>query len=106
MPWVTGPKRRPYYTQARKVGGRVYFTYIGSGPEAERIAAEDLRRRQERERQRQVVRAERAEVNQIGRSLDGLHVAADALLHAALLEAGYHQHHRSEWRRYQAQESP
>jgi hypothetical protein len=59
MGWVRCGKNRSYYYRAFKRNGRVFTRYLGRGPEAEQAAHEDTRRRQERDTQRQDLRAAR-----------------------------------------------
>lgn len=47
MGWETRRNNR-YYYRARKVGGRVVKEYVGAGPVAETVAAQDARVRSER----------------------------------------------------------
>ncbi len=88
-----------YYTRSRKVNGRVVREYVGTGEVAELVAQKDALERGRREAERAARRAERAEVEALDAPLNQLNDLADLLARAALVAAGFRQHHRSEWRR-------
>jgi hypothetical protein len=79
------------YTRSRKVNGRVAREYLGTGEAAEQAARQDTLARQEREARRAAMAALAA--------LDALAELTDLLARAALVAAGYRQHHRGEWRK-------
>ena len=88
-----------YYTRSRKVNGRIIREYVGTGLVAELAAQQDAeelaQRLAERERlQHEAVRwaATTTPLAELSRILDGLSAAA-------LIAAGYHQHHRGAWRK-------
>jgi hypothetical protein len=84
-----------YYTRSRKVNGRVVREYVGTGPLAELAAQTDALRQEEREARR----AELAELAALDAPLDDLAELTDLLARAALVAAGYRQHHRGDWRK-------
>ncbi|HVA91060.1 MAG TPA: hypothetical protein VNL71_14600 [Chloroflexota bacterium] len=98
MGWETRARGGRYYTQSRRVGGRVVREYIGTGTLAEAAA---FLARCERERLTDE-RAARLAYRQQYAVLDAPlaefcdHVAE--LTNGALVAAGYHQHKR-EWRK-------
>jgi len=99
MGWETRRGRGSYYTRSRKVNGRVVREYIGTGLVAELTAREGALARRGREATAAGMRAERAGHTEAEAPLEALCEASDLLVRAALLAAGYRQHHRGEWRR-------
>lgn len=103
MAWETRSRGGRYYTQSKKIKGRVVRRYIGTGEYAELIARLDgmqaaRRRRRDAERARLLREAE-AETTRIDSDAALLGVLCDALLKRVMMDAGYHQHHRGEWRK-------
>ncbi len=90
---------RLYYYRSTKVGGRVVKEYAGAGLVGELAADLDAEQRVERQARADRERAERGRLEAIEAPLVELCGLADALAKAALLAAGYHRHHRGEWRR-------
>lgn len=78
MGWETRGNSR-YYYRKRKVAGRVVSEYVGTGLHAARVVAQEAAAREA--------------------ELDAFYDLTDALVGAALLNAGYHRHHRGEWRK-------
>jgi len=83
-----------YYIRRQTVHGRRVRTSLGRGPVAQAAAAVDAAHRQEQE----TARAERRHLTTLDRQSDEVGRCITQLLQATLLVAGYHQHHRSEWR--------
>ncbi|MDP9472374.1 MAG: hypothetical protein M3Q71_17180 [Chloroflexota bacterium] len=98
MGWETRSGRR-YYYRARKVNGRVVKDYMGAGPRAEIAALHDRWARQDRAATGKARRAERAELEAVDGELTDVDHAIEALTRATLVLAGYHRHHRGNWRR-------
>ena len=95
-----GKGGRSYYYRKRKLDdGRVVSEYVGSGPLATFAASRAEDDRRERAVAATTERAERDRMRADEAELDGFCTLADALARAALLNAGYHQHHRGEWRK-------
>lgn len=89
---------RLYYYRSRRVGGRVVKEYVGSGPDAELIVdVEEEARRAER-RRRESERAERELLSAEDKEVAEVYDLIDRVAKAALIEAGYRQHNRGEWR--------
>ena len=99
MGWETRARGGRYYTRSRKVNGRVVREYVGTGPLAELVAAGDAAERAERAEAAAALGAERERLAPAEAALTALDGAAEALARAALSAAGFHQHHRGEWRR-------
>jgi hypothetical protein len=92
-----------YYTRSKKVNGRVLREYVGTGRVALLVAQMDALERQQREAERAVDQAKRAELDAIDATLNELNQLAEVVTRAALVAAGYRQHKRSEWRKQRAQ---
>jgi hypothetical protein len=93
--WEKRRGRGKYYTRTRRVGGSLVREYLGTGPEAERAAAEDAARRADN----RALRTERSRLEAADAELDDLAETARAIAHAELLLGGFHQHDRGNWRR-------
>ena len=90
-----------YYYRARKVDGRVVKEYVGHGPAAEVMAAQDEASRVERRAAAEVRRTRQSQLTDLDRVTDATGASIETLLRASLVAAGYHRHHRGEWRRRQ-----
>src|SRR5262245_37542575 len=105
MAWETRNGRGAYYTRSRWVGGRVVREYVGAAgsPMAEISAAEDAMQREARERALADRRNERERLAALDAPVLALGALSEALLGAALVAGGYHQHARGGWRRRRGQ---
>jgi hypothetical protein len=90
---------RPYRYRSKRRNGRVTSEYGGSGQTALLIAAMETIESDERDWARHQEREERKRLDDLERDLDTLVGRGRSLAHSALTAAGYHQHHRGEWRR-------
>ena len=99
MSWECPRGKGRYYTRSRRVGGRVVREYLGTGPAAERAAAQDAERRAERLALAAEKRLQAERSREVAALLEAFCQLTDQLLAAALTEAGYHQHDRGAWRR-------
>jgi hypothetical protein len=87
-----------YYYQSEREGGRVRKRYVGSGEIAELIAHADATIRRTRTERREGARAEIEEAEGLASMADELNDAAEVLVRAEMLAAGYHRR-KGEWRR-------
>jgi hypothetical protein len=106
MAWEKRPRGGRYYYRCRRVGKRIVKEYLGRGPKAEQAAEEDARKRQARRLERLAIAEQRrrhdaalAVSRQFGRE-------TERLARLALAAAGYHQHHRHEWRKRRVRNQP
>jgi hypothetical protein len=99
MSWECPRGKGRYYTRSRRVGGRIVREYLGTGPAAERAAAQDAERRAERRALAAEKRIQEERLREVAALLEAFCQLTDQLLAAALTEAGYHQHDRGAWRR-------
>jgi len=99
MAWETRNGRGRYYTRSKRVKGRVVREYVGSGLIGEMAAVQDAERRAEREKQRSAWMSQRQEMEAIEGLVGDRRKALAALTGATLLQAGFHRHHRGEWRK-------
>jgi hypothetical protein len=90
---------RGYYYRGKKVSGEVRREYVGRGPAAQACAELDRLEREGRQADREAQDAERAALEALDEPMNELNDLADLVARAALLAAGYHQHHRGEWRK-------
>ena len=95
MGWELGR----YYTRSRKRNGRVVREYIGGGEVARLVAEMDAIDRDERKAKAAAWRAEKARMDSLDAEVAAVCCMADLVARAVLTAAGYHQHHRSEWRK-------
>jgi hypothetical protein len=102
MGWETRRGCGRYYTRSRKVNGRVVREYIGGGLVGTLAARDDDERRQREAVARERFRGKPETVNAAEARHERLNTVADALMTAALLDAGYHRHDRGHWRKRRA----
>jgi len=88
-----------YYYRKHKVNGRVVSEYIGTGLTARYVAVREAQARQEHNATAAKECGERAAIAAREADLDAFCALTDAFVAAALLDAGYHCHHRGEWRK-------
>ncbi len=90
---------RPYLYRSIRRGGRVTSEYVASGESAvliHRLEAADRQRAEDRsEEWKAEVRRMEAEDREVAEWFARVEAVADA----AMMAAGYHKHHRGEWRR-------
>ena len=99
MGWETRQRGGRYYIRSRKVGGRVVREYVGTGPLAELIAAQDAEARAKQLAASVALRAEQERMAPAEAALAELDALAELLAHGALVAAGYRRHHRGTWRK-------
>jgi predicted NAD-dependent protein-ADP-ribosyltransferase YbiA (DUF1768 family) len=98
-PWERRERGGLYYYRSRRVNGRVEKEYIGNGSLAKLAAEADALERHQREEEAKAWQAEREQLEALEELTEELCEAAELLTRAALLTAGYRQHHRGEWRK-------
>jgi hypothetical protein len=101
MAWEQRGNRR-YYYRSRKIGGRVVKEYLGAGAAGLLAAREDEARRRTRDAVRAALQADRDTFAAAATVHGERSRAADALMTAALVAAGYHRHDRGHWRKRHA----
>jgi len=94
-----GWDRRGYFYSARKINGRVVRSYVGSGKVAELAAELDVIERESRVIKKAEVKIELDRVAALDESVDEFDSLVEQLALAALDAAGFHRHHRGEWRK-------
>jgi hypothetical protein len=99
MGWETRRGSGRYYTRSRKVNGRIVREYVGTGLVAELVAQQDAEARAEKRAERERFQQEAARWACTAAPLTELSRLLDGLTAAALIAAGYHQHHRGAWRK-------
>ena len=99
MGWETRRGSGRYYTRSRKLNGRVIREYVGTGLVAELAAQQDAEGRAEKLAEQEHLHHEAARWASTAAPLTELSRLVDGLTAAALIAAGYHQHHRGEWRK-------
>lgn len=99
MAWETRNGRGRYYTRSRRDNGRVVREYVGTGPMAEAIALLDAQQRAEYLAERAAWQTERERMEDTEDRIQRFFESVTQLTGAALREAGYHRHHRGEWRK-------
>lgn len=88
-----------YYTRSRRINGGVVRVYIGTGARGEAAAQDDRDRRRKRQSEAEQRAAEEVQLDALEAPVAELSAAVDTLVRQELEAAGYHQHHRGEWRR-------
>ena len=99
MAWETRQRGGRYYTRSKKVDGRVIREYVGTGLVGELAAAADARARAQRQAQKAAWRTECERIELASAPLEEFCDVVETLAQVSLLLAGYHRHHRGEWRR-------
>src|SRR5215208_4406943 len=89
---------RPYYYRSRRVGDRVRKVYVGGGVLGEIAALEDEDRCRQREEEAAYWKEKQECFQRDAAFLEEIMNAANTLLRAHLIDAGFHSH-RGEWRR-------
>lgn len=102
MAWEQRRRGGHYYTRSRRVGGRVVREYLGTGSFAEALARGDAEARARRQERRVAEQSAHEEDAALMSLVEQLVAGTDALVAASLVLAGYHRHHRGEWRRRRA----
>ena len=86
---------RYYYRVVRNTEGRLTKRYYGRGPRAVRAAAEDT--------ERQAMRDKKRMDQKVWETLDSQVASLGTLMallsHSTLVDSGWYQHHRGEWRK-------
>jgi hypothetical protein len=90
---------RPYLYRSIRRNGRVTSQYLAGGEDAFLIDALERIEREKRDFDLWDKRSERKKLDDLERALDDLAEQAGDLARDALSAAGYHQHHRGEWRK-------
>ena len=103
MSWERRARGTRYYTRSKKVGGRIVRQYVGCGVVGELAAAADAAARLEAQEEARRWQARRAQVESAGEMSRRFADSVERLSRAALVLAGYHQHHRGEWRKVREQ---
>jgi hypothetical protein len=98
--WEKRKRGGRYYTRSRRSpkDGRVVREYVGSGPLAEIAAEEDRTKRELAEAKREREKEELGRLKALAAPLEELSEAAEILVHAHLVAAGYHRR-KGEYRR-------
>jgi len=99
MAWETRQRGGRYYTRSKKIGGRVIREYVGKGLAGELAAAADARARAKREAEKAAWRAEQERMEAALVPFEDFYEGVETLVRGSLILAGYHRHHRGEWRR-------
>jgi hypothetical protein len=90
---------RHYLYRSVRRNGRVTSEYLAGGEDAFLIHALEKDDRERQSFDRQEARSERKQLDDLERALDDLAEQARNLACDALSSAGFHQHHRGEWRK-------
>jgi hypothetical protein len=90
---------RPYLYKSIRQGSQVTSQYLGKGTDALLINAIETMDRNERDSERCWDADERKESNDLERALDELAERARLVAEQILELAGYHRHHRGDWRK-------
>jgi hypothetical protein len=90
---------RPYLYRSVWRAGRTTSQYVASGTDALLIDALEADERDLQRSDREQARGERKELDDLEQILDELAERARDLARDTLTGAGFHQHHRGEWRK-------
>jgi hypothetical protein len=95
-----------YLYRKERRGRTVHSVYVAGGEAAKVFQASDALIRQIKAEERQAELEERDGGRDQARRLNALSKACQALAGLALIEAGYHQHKRGEWRKRRTMDEP
>ena len=101
MGWEKRGNNRYYYQKIR-IGGRVFSQYVGNGETAQLISQIEESRQEIAEWRARDERLEREAMRDLARTPPDVQQVLQEARRAtaeALTAAGYHQHHRGEWRK-------
>jgi hypothetical protein len=101
MAWEQRGSQR-YYYRSRKIEGRVVKEYVGGGFAGMLAEREDEERRRKENADCAAFRNAQQALGAAAEAHEELNRAADALMTAALVAAGYHRHERGLWRKRHA----
>ena len=90
---------RSYYYRSIREGGRVRSEYVGAGEAASLVALLVASDRDQKKTERQDWKAERDQADAEDRELAEWCDGVEAVAEAVMILAGYHRHHRGEWRK-------
>jgi hypothetical protein len=96
--WETRKRGTSYYTRSKWMDGRVVRQYFGGGRVGEIFALEDELKRRQREETAAFRKEEREHLEASAAFLKELEEAAEVLIRANLVAAGYRKR-KGEWRR-------
>ena len=99
MAWERRAGGGLYYVRKRRVNGRVVSEYVGTGLLGALSADMDAEERAERKAEREALLAEQERWDDVDAAVAQVCEATDLIARTALVLAGYHQHHRGEWRK-------
>jgi hypothetical protein len=97
MAWETRGERRFFY-QSVRVGGKYVRRYVGSGPEADKVAEEIRRRQEARLAESETLRHDEERYAAAMAPILELFGLTDLVTKATLVSGGFHQHSRGKWR--------
>src|SRR5215204_3912402 len=98
MAWEHRERGGSYYTRSRREDGRIVREYVGVGVLGEIAALEDEYERRRQEEEAAYWKEELERLEELAAPVLGLSEAAEILVRAHLIAAGYHRH-KGEWRR-------
>src|SRR4051812_46921320 len=96
--WLNRGRRQVFYL-VRRVNGQPRQLRVGTGPLAEKVAAELEVRKAERKAKAEASASREARVNAAEDPLDALCAGLESLITASLLAGGYHRQGRHAWRK-------
>ena len=99
MGWEKRQSGAAYYTRSHRVNGRVTREYVGGGLIGELAAEMDANARRDREAKMEAWRAEKVEIESREKGIADFSDHVEILARSALVAAGFHRHHRGEWRK-------
>ncbi len=103
MGWETRQRGGRYYTRSYRQGGQVKRRYVGAGIWGKLAAMADEERHLEALEERERIQAEIDRWKALDAQFSQAHEAIMATVKQSLVDAGFHQHHRGDWRRKRAQ---
>jgi hypothetical protein len=100
MSWETRKGRGRYYTRSRRRDGKVVREYFGTGNTAAIVAKADAIEQKALAEARRMRSQRETQGTMLDAAVAAAYDAIELLARAALIAAGYRQHHRGDWRKY------
>jgi hypothetical protein len=96
--WLNHGNRKVFYL-CKRINGKPRQIRVGTGPLAEKLAAELETRKAARKAVAEACASGDAQTRAVEQPLDNLCAGLDQVVIASLLAIGFHRHDRSKWRK-------
>ncbi|MEQ1905983.1 MAG: hypothetical protein ABL888_17470 [Pirellulaceae bacterium] len=98
MGWEARNGKGLYYTRSKRVNGKVVREYVGTGVVAQLAFQQDESKRLHAQTERKTLKIIQERDRVLNAQFDAFTDLTEKITFSLLMEAGYHQHNRGEWR--------